>query len=87
VEVGQGGVAALVVEMLGRVGALMQLQLLQVLRTLYEFHPRPKQFVVQHGLADRLLALADGGRDASERVLVRKQATIFLQAFQVLTAV
>ena len=87
VEVGQGGLAPLVVAMLGRAGALTQLQLLQVLRTLYEFHPRPKQFVVQHGLAECLRGLAQGGRGASQSVLVRKQALSILQALQVHTAV
>ncbi|CAL8466918.1 g6454 [Coccomyxa elongata] len=88
VEVGQGGLAPLVVDMLGRAGALTQLQLLQVLRALYEYAPRPKQFVVQHGLAECLRGLAQGGgRGASQSVLVRKQALSILQALQVHTAV
>ncbi|EIE26601.1 kinase-like protein [Coccomyxa subellipsoidea C-169] len=58
-----------------------------VLRTLYEFHPRPKQFVVQHGLAESLRGLTQGGRGASQSVLVRKQALSILQALQVHTAV
>lgn len=102
VEVGQGGLTPIVVAMLGRASALPALQLLQVLRTLYEHAPRPKQFVVQFGLPDALSALVagedakSGGRAnangaappaVGQSVLVRKQALALLQALRVHTAV
>ena len=64
VEVGQGGLTPVVIAMLAHASALPALQLLQVLRALYEHAPRPKQFVVQFGLADALAALAAGGDGA-----------------------
>ena len=57
VEVGQGGLAPLVVGMLPRAPALTTLQLLQVTRVLYEHARSPKQFVLQYGLPDALCAL------------------------------
>lgn len=85
---GQGGLTPLVVAMLGRASAITALQLLQVLRTLYEFHPRPKQFVVQYNLAEHLRALAEGEKSSAKHsVLVCKQALSLLQAFRVHSAV
>ncbi|CAK0734185.1 hypothetical protein CVIRNUC_000395 [Coccomyxa viridis] len=88
VEMGQGGLTPIVLDTLAQTSALTALDLLQVLRTLFEFHPRPKQYVAQHGILEHLQRLASGG-DRSRRhapaqsVLVQKQAGSLLQALRV----
>jgi hypothetical protein len=77
VEVGQGGLTPEVVGMLPRAPALTALQLLQVLRVLYEHARSPKQFIVQYGLADALRALApddDGARLGDLRGRARRSS-------------
>ena len=51
---GQGGLTPIVLDALRQTSALTALDLLHVLRTLYEFHPRPKQYVAQHGISEHL---------------------------------
>ena len=72
---GQGGLTPIVLDTLAQTSALTALDLLQVLRTLFEFHPRPKQYVAQHGILEHLQRLAAGGdRSRRQSVLVQKQA-------------
>ena len=84
VEMGQGGLTPIVLDTLAQTSALTALDLLQVLRTLFEFHPRPKQYVAQHGILEHLQRLASGGdRSRRQSVLVQKQAGSLLQALRV----
>ena len=84
VEMGQGGLTPIVLDTLKQTTALTALDLLQVLRTLYEFHPRPKQYVAQHGISEHLQQLAGGGdRSGGRSVLVQKQTSSLLQALKV----
>lgn len=82
VELAQNGLAARVVELLKRPGATAALSLLQMLRAMYEHHPRPKEFIVKYRVQQTLAALAHG-QSAANQVLVRKQAQNLLDAFQV----
>lgn len=84
VEMGQGGLTPIVLDTLTRTAALTALDLLQVLRTLYEFHPRPKQYVAQHGFSEHLQRLASG---SGQSVLVQKQAGALLHALKVQSAI
>jgi len=85
---GQGGLTAIVLDTLTQTSALTALDLLQVLRVLYEFHPRPKQYVAQHGISEHLQRLASGGdRSRGQSVLVQKQASSLLQALKVQSAI
>jgi hypothetical protein len=88
VEMGQGGLTPIVLDTLTRTSALTALDLLQVLRALFEFHPRPKQYVAQHGISEHLQRLASGGdRSGRQSVLVQKQAGSLLQALRVQSAI
>lgn len=80
------GLAGLVVELLRRASALTALDLLQIVRCMYEQHEHPKEFVVKYGLTPVLRAMASGDRwRPGEAVLVRKQAQALLDAFQINT--
>ncbi len=88
VEMGQGGLTPIVLDTLKQTSALTALDLLQVLRTLYEFHPRPKQYVAQYGILEHLQKLASGSdRSGGGSVLVQKQASSLLQALKVQSAI
>ncbi|PRW61538.1 MAP3K epsilon kinase 1-like isoform X2 [Chlorella sorokiniana] len=82
VELAQNGLAPRVVELLRRPNATAALSLLQMLRAMYEHHPRPKEFIVKYRVQQALAALAHG-QSATNQVLVRKQAQNLLDAFQV----
>ena len=82
VEVAVAGLAGLVVEMLRSASALTALSLLQMVKLIYEHHPRPKEFVAKYAIAAQLRRLASGER-TSQSVLVRKQASHLLHAFQI----
>ncbi len=88
VEMGQGGLTPIVLDTLKQTSALTALDLLQVLRTLYEFHLRPKQYVAQYGILEHLQKLASGSdRSGGGSVLVQKQASSLLQALKVQSAI
>ena len=80
VEVAVAGRAGLVVEMLKSASALTALSLLQMVRLIYEHHPRPKEFVAKYAIAEQLRELS---RQQSTVVLVKKQAVHLLHAFQI----
>lgn len=85
-EAGRSGLPPLLCELLKRPPALAALPLLQALRAIYEHHPRPKEFLVKWPIQESLRRLvAGGGADASQAVLVRRQAQSLLDAFRVNT--
>ena len=79
VEVSLNGMAPLLVQLLKQPNALTALNLLQIVRCMYEQHPRPKEFIVKFSIAEQLRRLAAA---SSQAVLVRKQAQNLLDAFQ-----
>ena len=82
VEVAVAGLAGLVVEMLRTASALTALSLLQMVKVIYEHHPRPKEFVAKYAITDQLRDLSKQHGDNTS-VLVKKQATHLLHAFQI----
>lgn len=81
IEVAVAGLAGIVVEMLKTASALTALSLLQMVRVIYEHHPRPKEFVAKYNITDQLRDLSKARGNQS--VLVSKQATHLLHAFQI----
>ncbi|KAL3139702.1 hypothetical protein ABBQ38_004012 [Trebouxia sp. C0009 RCD-2024] len=79
VEVSLNGMAPLLVQLLKQPNALTALNLLQIVRCMYEQHPRPKEFIIKYSIAEQLRRLAAA---SSQAVLVRKQAQNLLDAFQ-----
>ncbi len=79
VEVSLNGMAPLLVQLLKQPNALTALNLLQIVRCMYEQHPRPKEFIIKFSIAEQLRRLAAA---SSQAVLVRKQAQNLLDAFQ-----
>ena len=79
VEVALSGLAPIVIQLLKHPNALTALNLLQMVRCMYEQHPRPKEFIVKYSIAEQLKRLSAA---SSQAVLVRKQAQSLLDAFQ-----
>lgn len=79
VEVALSGLAPIVIQLLKHQNALTALNLLQMVRCMYEQHPRPKEFIVKYSIAEQLKRLSAA---SSQAVLVRKQAQSLLDAFQ-----
>lgn len=53
-----------------------------LLQAVYEHHPRPKQFTVEHDLPRKLQRLVEGDRDG-EMVLVKQMASSLLKALHI----
>lgn len=70
-----------VLDLLRQPSPAVALPLMDVLKSLYENYPRPKEFIIKHRVVPVLTALANG-TVASEQVLVRHQAQNLLDAFQ-----
>lgn len=71
-----------VLELLKQPSAASALPLLEILKCLYENHPRPKEFILKNRVIGVLGALANG-TVSSDQVLVRHQAQNLMDAFQV----
>ncbi|CAD7703488.1 unnamed protein product [Ostreobium quekettii] len=85
-QLGQGGLVPVIMEMLRTADAATSLKLLKALRSIYEMHPRPKEFIKRYDVERHLHRLASGSASGSlsgeVRVLVRKAAQELLRAFQ-----
>jgi hypothetical protein len=60
---------------------ILRARLLEILRALYEHHPRPKEFIMRFGIPEALRQLLEGearGEDA-----VRLEAQKLLNAFHI----
>jgi len=71
-----------ILELLKQPSAASALPLLEILKSLYENHPRPKEFILKNRVIGVLGALANGTL-SSDQVLVRHQAQNLMDAFQV----
>jgi hypothetical protein len=78
------GLAQRAISLLHRASAAIALSLLELIRLLYEAHPRPKEFIARYRVAAALNSLAHGS-PAAGQVLVRKRAQNLLDAFQLNT--
>jgi hypothetical protein len=74
------GLAARLADALRRPSPPTALALLELLRLLYETHPRPKELLARSRVGAALGALA-AGAGAEEQVVVRKRAQNLLEAF------
>jgi len=74
-----GTLPGVAVAMLREELPMTSLPLLKILRSLYEAHPHPKEFIIQHGIHKAVQGLAEGEKAA----LVAKQAQNLLDAFQI----
>ena len=80
VELCGAGFATRIVELLKRPTPPAALALMDILQLLYEAHPRPKEFVVQHRVGPALMSLT---QTQGDQVLVRTRANNLLKAFSV----
>ncbi len=80
VELAQRGLPALVVQLLRQASPLDSLPLLEMLRCMYEQHPRPKEFIIKFGVAEQLRRMiAVGSQNGAQ--LVPQKAQSLLDAF------
>ena len=80
VALSSGALPALAVAMLREELPMTSLPLLKILRSLYEAHPHPKDFIIQHKIHAAVRSLAEADARAA---LVAKQAQNLLDAFQI----
>jgi hypothetical protein len=71
-----------VVAMLAKERPMTVLPLLKILRSLYEAHNHPKEFIIQHGILKTIESLAKGEKN-HKMAVVAKQAQNLLDAFQI----
>jgi len=80
---GLNGLAQVILDMLKEADAATCLNLLKALRRIYGMHPRPKEFINLYGVQQHLDHLVRvGDRSAADRILVRREASDLLAAFQ-----
>ncbi|GBG63616.1 hypothetical protein CBR_g38927 [Chara braunii] len=78
------GLTPLLVSRLEEGDAIVCLNLLKIIRAMYQHHPRPKQMIVEHDLPRKLQLLVEETRDG-EIVLVKQMASSLLKALNINT--
>lgn len=82
------GLTPLLVARLDHQDAIARLNLLKMIKAVYEHHPRPKQLVVEHDLPRKLQRLTEEQRDGERsggQVLVKQMASTLLKGLHVNT--
>ncbi|KAG6553054.1 hypothetical protein Mapa_005391 [Marchantia paleacea] len=82
------GLTPLLVGKLDHKEAIARLNLLKLIKAVYEHHPRPKQLIVEHDLPMKLRKLIEERRDGERsggQVLVKQMATALLKALHINT--
>ncbi|KMZ76507.1 hypothetical protein ZOSMA_100G00030, partial [Zostera marina] len=83
------GLTTLLVARLDHQDAIARLNLLKLIKAVYEHHPRPKQLIVENDLPQKLQNLIEERRDGHNRsggqVLVKQMATSLLKALHINT--
>lgn len=84
------GLTTLLVAKLYHQDAIARLNLLKLIKAVYEHHPRPKQLIVENDLPQKLQNLIEERRDGhgpggSGQVLVKQMATSLLKALHINT--
>ncbi|KAJ7540029.1 hypothetical protein O6H91_11G119200 [Diphasiastrum complanatum] len=82
------GLTPLLVGRLDHQDAIARLNLLKLIKAVYEHHPRPKQLIVEHDLPSKLQKLIEERRDGEHsggQVLVKQMATALLKALHINT--
>ncbi|KAG9453114.1 hypothetical protein H6P81_006018 [Aristolochia fimbriata] len=82
------GLTPLLVARLDHQDAIARLNLLKLIKAVYEHHPRPKQLIVENDLPQKLQNLIEERRDGQRsggQVLVKQMATALLKALHINT--
>ncbi|XP_074582560.1 MAP3K epsilon protein kinase 1-like isoform X1 [Curcuma longa] len=82
------GLTTLLVARLEHQDAIARLNLLKLIKAVYEHHPRPKQLIVENDLPQKLQNLIEERRDGQRsggQVLVKQMATALLKALHINT--
>lgn len=82
------GLTPLLVARLDHQDAIARLNLLKLIKAVYEHHPRPKQLIVENDLPLKLQSLIEERRDGERsggQVLVKQMATALLKALHINT--
>ncbi|XP_040962796.1 MAP3K epsilon protein kinase 1 isoform X4 [Gossypium hirsutum] len=82
------GLTPLLIARLDHQDAIARLNLLKLIKAVYEHHPRPKQLIVENDLPQKLQTLIEERRDGQRsggQVLVKQMATSLLKALHINT--
>ncbi|CAN6818513.1 unnamed protein product [Brassica oleracea] len=82
------GLTPLLIARLDHQDAIARLNLLKLIKAVYEHHPRPKQLIVENDLPQRLQNLIEERREGQHlggQVLVKQMATSLLKALHINT--
>ncbi|XP_021679465.2 MAP3K epsilon protein kinase 1 isoform X2 [Hevea brasiliensis] len=82
------GLTPLLIARLDHQDAIARLNLLKLIKAVYEHHPRPKQLIVENDLPQKLKNLIEERRDGQSsggQVLVKQMATSLLKALHINT--
>ncbi|XP_031372332.1 MAP3K epsilon protein kinase 1-like isoform X2 [Punica granatum] len=82
------GLTPLLIARLDHQDAIARLNLLKLIKAVYEHHPRPKQLIVENNLPQQLQNLIEERRDGQSsggQVLVKQMATSLLKALHINT--
>uniref|UniRef100_A0A5B7A969 non-specific serine/threonine protein kinase n=1 Tax=Davidia involucrata TaxID=16924 RepID=A0A5B7A969_DAVIN len=82
------GLTPLLISRLDHQDAITRLNLLKLIKAVYEHHPRPKQLIVENDLPQKLQNLIEERRDGQRsggQVLVKQMATSLLKALHINT--
>ncbi|KAL8201411.1 hypothetical protein R6Q57_012750 [Mikania cordata] len=82
------GLTPLLISRLDHQDAIARLNLLKLIKAVYEHHPRPKQLIVENNLPQKLQTLIEERRDGQSsggQVLVKQMATSLLKALHINT--
>ncbi|KAD5317140.1 hypothetical protein E3N88_17086 [Mikania micrantha] len=82
------GLTPLLILRLDHQDAIARLNLLKLIKAVYEHHPRPKQLIVENNLPQKLQNLIEERRDGQSsggQVLVKQMATSLLKALHINT--
>ncbi|CAH8348983.1 unnamed protein product [Eruca vesicaria subsp. sativa] len=82
------GLTSLLVSRLDHQDAIVRLNLLKLIRAVYEHHPNPKQLIVENNLPQKLQNLIEERRDGQSsggQVLVKQMATSLLKGLYINT--
>ncbi|KAG8644129.1 MAP3K epsilon protein kinase 1 isoform X2 [Manihot esculenta] len=82
------GLTPLLIARLDHQEAIARLNLLKLIKAVYEHHPRPKQLIVENDLPQKLQNLIEERRDGQSsggQVLVKQMATSLLKALHINT--
>ncbi|KAK8322261.1 hypothetical protein V6Z12_A12G155100 [Gossypium hirsutum] len=82
------GLTPLLIARLDHQDAIARLNLLKLIKAVYERHPRPKQLIVENDLPQKLQTLIEERRDGQRsggQVLVKQMATSLLKALHINT--